>query len=105
MRTTTLLVNIAWAAALVVLLAIGYALSYAPIVRFTNARFDATDGDGLLFYKPVDWLIDSTPLRGPLVCWADFCGVRGEFVSASWYRYRHKQERWQDWEYVTTPEE
>ena len=43
-------------------------------------------GDDLTIYKPVDWLIDETPLREPLLWWAGVWSVRGTFVEAMMWR-------------------
>lgn len=37
-------------------------------------------------YKPVDWLIDNTPLRNPLFSWAEVLGVREEFDDGAEHR-------------------
>lgn len=37
-------------------------------------------------YKPVDWLIDNTPLREPLFMWAGICGVHDEFERGQFVR-------------------
>lgn len=37
-------------------------------------------------YEPVEWLIDHTPLRTPLLAWAGIWGVRGESELASFIR-------------------
>lgn len=75
-----------------------YVLSYAPFVRFSgraemgpaerlaslrrwefeNHAF-GTEGSLYPAYKPVDWLIDNTPLREPLFLWAGLWSVRDEF--------------------------
>ena len=75
-----------------------YVLSYAPIVRVCGRPIvpaaipDGTSGvivwfvgepmaDSSLYpaYKPVDWLIDNTPVRRPLFVWAEVWGVRDAF--------------------------
>lgn len=78
-----------------ILLPVLYVVSYAPFVRvcagtYTERRthrisvLDPSDvilpGDGSRYpaYKPVDWLIDNTPIRGPMFWWADIWGVRDE---------------------------
>jgi hypothetical protein len=82
-------VNLAWSAALAAVLTVVYVLSYAPVVRYLEDRptkeyklFDYTDGDELPFYRPVDSLIDSTPLRSPLIAWARIWGVGNTFQFA-----------------------
>ena len=61
--------------ALFVVLPILYVLSYAPVVRVCDRQFPIVGdpqkppmADAFLYpeYQPVDWLIDSTPLREPL---------------------------------------
>lgn len=75
-----------------------YALSYAPIVRICEAvypvpqisirqgactisadRVPVADASQYPPYKPVDWVIDNTPLRTPLFYWAEVWGVRKPF--------------------------
>ena len=87
--------------AVLAVLMLAYVLSYAARRAFHGWREDlrstvdgrnpATvkapiDGDDLPVYKPLDWLIDETPLRDPLLWWADVWGVRGTFVKASSWR-------------------
>jgi hypothetical protein len=60
-----------------------YALSYAPTeaaladgrLRMPRAMMD--------FFVPVQWLIDQSALREPLLRWADIYGQRENFVAAS----------------------
>ncbi len=80
-----------------------YVLSYAPVVRvcgrtveydpdipFPSGTFNVDIPDyqsGVTLenpslypaYQPVHWLIDHTPLREPLMLWADLWGVRYAF--------------------------
>lgn len=79
-----------------------YVLSYAPVVRMIGGwdTVLGTDGfgnpailrapiysDDLPAYRPVEWLIDHTPMREPLLWWADICGVGRPFREAeSWHR-------------------
>ncbi len=84
-----------------------YVLSYAPVVRFRVAiaeRFWASDyrtGEDFLTYdviaagqvwsyRPVDWLIDNTPLVTPLLWWADLWGVQPEFEACYLERYERR---------------
>jgi hypothetical protein len=68
-----------------------YVLSYAPVVRISwkwqlvtpSELFKPLDGEELPIFRPVDWLIDETPLQEPLFAWADLCGVRTEFEFAA----------------------
>jgi hypothetical protein len=77
-----------YVAVLVLLLA--YVLSYAPLVRWFIARhtrrtgpdsvtIPLVDGEDLPAYRPVDLLIDASPLRAPLLVWAEVWGVRHNF--------------------------
>jgi hypothetical protein len=72
-----------------------YVLSYAPAVRIQAAREVSVptltaplylDGDLLPAYRPVDWLIDNTPLRRPLLWWAGVWGVEGHFELSAVFR-------------------
>ena len=70
-------------------------MSYAPIVRWESERQSSeaarngefygitVDGTALPAYKPIDWLIDNTPLDKPLFVWAQLWGVAFEFEAAS----------------------
>lgn len=76
-----------------------YVGSYAPFVRFQGGdrpevsweRISATerqpymrivDGRRYPAYRPVDWLIDRTPLQRPLLAWAELWAVDGMFLIA-----------------------
>ena len=85
-----------WAAiAICCLVVVAYPLSYAPVVRWESRRlvaegvrdgvfyFSTIDGTNLPAYKPVDWLIDNTPLDKPLFAWARVWGVAFEFETGS----------------------
>jgi hypothetical protein len=39
-------------------------------------------GANWVFYRPVDWLIDHTPLDGPMFAWAELWDVRMQFEIA-----------------------
>jgi hypothetical protein len=41
------------------------------------------DGKDLPLYRPVDFLIDHTVLREPVLWWAELWGVRDEFETMS----------------------
>ena len=80
-----------------------YVLSYAPVVRVCGRtvvvqrevsglgmfgsslrgtlidRVECADASVYPAYQPVDWMIDSTPLRRPLYFWAGLWGVREAF--------------------------
>ena len=79
------------AAAMVLILGM-YVLSYAPVVRLKAGAGPAAvrlsprgttigiDGDDLLFYKPIDTLIDHSPLaRKVLWYWASWWRVDRQF--------------------------
>jgi hypothetical protein len=87
-----------WAAAAICCMAVAYPLSYAPVVRWESERLNAElyrngvsffgtiDGADLPAYKPIDWLIDNTPLDAPLFAWARVWGVAFEFETGSLIR-------------------
>ena len=63
---------------------------FIPVVRFfrgpdreyilsSGSTPRPADGSTYPAFKPVDWLIDNTPLREPLFLWAGIWDVRGEF--------------------------
>jgi len=54
------------------LLFLAYPLSYAPAIRLGLRPHNGS----IAVYKPVEWLNDETPLREPLLMWADVWGVR-----------------------------
>ena len=91
-----------WAAtAICCLVAVAYPLSYAPVLKFEKKRrvaeLQSVHGDDRDFniafvwyyvetestiaslYKPIDWLIDNTPLDKTLLAWARRWGVGLEF--------------------------
>ena len=67
-----MLVNLAWAASLL-LFPVLYVASYPIAVRMIG------EFKPLPAYRPVEWLIDNTPLNEPISRWADCCGV-GDLV-------------------------
>lgn len=69
-----------------------YTLSEAPIVRLAGVT---PHGGWWRLYSPVDWAIDNTPLREPLLSWARLWSVEVEFVGAEWYR--QPVEMVEDW--------
>ncbi len=72
--------------ALLVILTFGYLLSYAPVYRYSPAA-DAPGAGVLRFvYAPVEHVIDSSPLREPLLVWSDWWGVRGHIEWDSLFR-------------------
>lgn len=79
-RQKPVLANSGVVGELLLLLSPVYVLSYAPamsvmIRRDPTVPFRA-GFDSPAFYRPVDWLIDHTPLSGPMFVWADCWGVR-----------------------------
>lgn len=58
--------NLAWAAALVVMLAVGYVLSYPAAMKLKPAGH-------IPGYQPVEWLIDQTALGEPILRWSKSC--------------------------------
>ena len=100
------LVNVPWLAALSLSIAVLYVLSYAPFVRMRGGLQYAplppptsvwdlhgdppivSFGDGRDYpaYRPVDWLIDNTPLRDPLLWWADLFDIGRDMQTAHLYR-------------------
>ena len=75
-----LLVNLAWSTALVIVLAVGYVLSY-PFALKHIGRYD------IPAYRPVQYLIDKTSFGRPMPRWGALCGLREDAVlNASSYR-------------------
>jgi hypothetical protein len=98
--------------AFAMLLTVLYVLSYAPVYRWTYGasvveRIPITCGNAISFdasgrpvtfweasmrwkpigaYRPVELLIDRTPLRGPLLSWSGLFGVREDFEFGSQFR-------------------
>jgi hypothetical protein len=68
---------------LLVVLPLAYVLSYAPAYRIGKSSGWSRIDRSIAAYRPVDWLIDNTPLDEPLYRWADLWGVRGDFVWAT----------------------
>jgi len=66
---------------ILILLSVVYMLSEAPVFKF---RCDPALKKGTLLcvigdnpvYRPVHWLMINSPLRHPLIKWAEVCGVR-----------------------------
>lgn len=71
---------------LLVVLPLAYVLSYAPAYRIGKSSGWSRIDRSIAAYRPVDWLIDNTPLDEPLYRWADLWGVRGDFVWAAAFR-------------------
>lgn len=77
-----MLMNVAWAAALGIVLTAAYVFSYAPVAKWTrnpNPFALVSDGSDLTVYKPADWLIDYSPARRAIFRWADLWGVGDDF--------------------------
>ena len=67
-----------------------YVLSYAPVVRYCIPPpvrgFEKPPVITVAIYRPVEWLIDYTPAKTPLLWWADLWGVWHPTYSFSVYR-------------------
>jgi len=87
-----LLVNLAWAAALgLIVLPLLYVLSYAPAVRWCGpTSIVPDDGRYHAFYVPVDWLARNTPLARPLTWWNEVWGVE-DAISRERYRQLYEE--------------
>lgn len=60
---------------------VAYVLSYAPVYRVCGfgpvsrgGRLVGYAPDHVPFYRPVEWLMDNTPLSGPLYKWGGVWG-------------------------------
>jgi hypothetical protein len=71
---------------LLVVLPLVYVFSYAPVYRLGKRSGWSRIDLPIAAYRPVDWLIDNTPLDEPLYRWADLWGVRGDFVWSAAFR-------------------
>lgn len=90
---------------LIVALLTCYVLSYAPYIRwrwegptpvssgFMGQHYDyeATLPPAPTVYRPVDWLIDNTPLDRPLRWWAEQWGVREYFQVTQMLRFLDRE--------------
>jgi hypothetical protein len=76
-----------------ILLSVTYALSYAPVFRWQMERQNTMcpEGKWRQLYDPVNWMIDRTPLRPPLLSWADYWNVRSPMETESWYRVKFSE--------------
>jgi|SaaInlStandDraft_2_1057019.scaffolds.fasta_scaffold261088_2 hypothetical protein len=81
-----------WTVAALLTIAVAYPLSYAPYVRYRQtqpismqSRLFGGPGETHVF-GPIDWLIDTTPLRKPLFLWARVWGVESDFEFARMQR-------------------
>jgi hypothetical protein len=76
----------------VVLLVPVYVLSYAPALRLMHSRvvvdhpFMETVIPHVPGYAPVEWLIDNTPMREPLLRWGDLWGCGDDMRFSSDFR-------------------
>jgi len=90
------------------ILSAAYLFSFAPVVRMHGGwkPVATTDGvgnpatvnaqiysDDLPVYRPVDWMIDNTPMQDVLYWWADVWGVRSPFTEAAMWRPARTAER------------
>jgi len=66
-----LLVNFSWAMALAVVVLAGYVGSYPLVAR-------CSDAPEIAVYRPVEYLIDKTPLKTEMFWWAGKCGGEAE---------------------------
>lgn len=57
-----------------------YVLSYAPVYRLGKPLGFSRIDQPSTIYRPVEWMIDNTPLAEPLFRWANCWGVRGDVV-------------------------
>jgi hypothetical protein len=64
--------GVAIAVLIVVLLPILYVLSIGPAVMFFEDASPEVQHAVEVFYYPVAWLYENTPLRGPLEAYVDF---------------------------------
>jgi hypothetical protein len=113
----SLLRNITWASVALLMVGVLYVLSHAPMYRlkYGQPRRILTEADlhlvkyappslpatyrtreprdwvPLACYAPVDWLIDSTPLRRPLLWWAGVWDAR-EWVEGDSATRKRKRE-------------
>ena len=84
------IVKLLWAATLTVALPVVYVLSYAPVTRvFVGTGVSHTDDLYIAAYKPALFLIWKSPLRMPLLRWAELWGVRHvaerhAYIAANW---------------------
>ncbi len=93
-----LLVNLTRAIVVMLVPVVLYVLSYAPAYRWQMHRCGPWDGQSPgsanpewvleSVYWPVEGLTDHTPLREPLILWADLWGsgraIRGDSVMRQW---------------------
>ena len=75
--------------AVLLLVAVLYVLSYAPVYRvwFGHESSSLRLERRIPGYQPVVWLTEESPLREPLLAWADLWGVRGEMELDTTLRY------------------
>jgi hypothetical protein len=80
----SLLVNLGWMTALLLVVAVGYSLSYAPAYRWkygadTAGALGIPIDPEMPVFRPVEWMIDKSPLRSMLLAWSDVWGVGSSF--------------------------
>jgi hypothetical protein len=81
-------------AAVVLFLVSVYALSYAPAFRLVRAGNIHAPVDWWIVYRPMEWLIDETPLQTPLFVWARYCRVHDEMEVDTVIRRRNRLKEW-----------
>lgn len=80
-------------------LVVSYFLSYAPVCRMRLGSDDDLPMNSLVYqdegvlYRPVEWAIDHTFLKAPLLTWASAWGVREQQEVASGLRWLESYRR------------
>ena len=103
---------------------VGYVLSYAPYIQYRYGEDPPppqadSDGDYVMvsydfddpyfaennhaFYAPVEWLIDETPVEGPMLWWAGVWDVEGKVSRDSDARNSSPIEYGDSWEVLSNP--
>lgn len=77
--------HVALTAAVFLFLPFLYVMSYAPVcwcmpTAESNGYVISPPCRHITAYRPVVWMIDRTPLRQPILMWADVWGVRERMV-------------------------
>ena len=92
-----------WVALFLLVLPVLYVLSYPPVMRYFSVHrpdtwwrgqlTDFPDGRNVPAYRPVDWLIDNTMLRTPLLAWGAVWGVESDMRMTAREREAPSSER------------